>query len=302
MFSMQSIAAAGGFMAALGFALAGLLAAAHRRLALVEDPRIDEIEGMLPKSNCGACGVPGCRMFAEKLVSGAAQPVQCTVSAPQARERIAALLGVAVGEQEKRVARLACAGGRNLARQRARYEGLGSCRAAHAVAGGGKDCPWGCLGLADCAEVCAFEAIRMDRHGLPVVDAERCTACNDCVEVCPKNLFSLEPVGRRLWVACRNLAGADTAERQCEVACTACGKCVSDSAPGLIRLVNNLAVIDYARNDLAARAAIERCPTGAIVWIEDGGSAARGAAARKILRERDLPPVRQRECEGSLPC
>ena len=159
------------------------------------------------------------------------------------------------------------------------------------VSGGGKDCAWGCLGLADCAEVCDFDAIRMDAHGLPVVDADKCTACNDCVEVCPKGLFSLEPVSRKLWVACKNLADGDTAEASCEVACTACGKCVVDSAPGVMKLDNNLAVIDYAQNALAAKQAIERCPTGAIVWFDNPNTPIKGAEAKKILRQNELPLI-----------
>jgi Fe-S-cluster-containing hydrogenase component 2 len=173
--------------------------------------------------------------------------------------------------------------------QRARYAGHGSCRAAAVVSGGGKECAWGCLGLADCRDVCTFDAIRMDAHGLPVVDPAKCTACNDCVEVCPKGLFSLEPVSRRLWVACRNLADGDTAEAACEVACNACGKCVADAAPGLMKLAANLAVVDYARNDLAERKVVERCPTGAIVWYDNPDRPAKGAAARRILRKEPLP-------------
>jgi hypothetical protein len=63
---------------------------------------------------------------------------------------------------------------------------------------------------------------------------------------------------------------------------------VADSAPGLISLERNLAVIDYSRNELADRRAIERCPTGAIVWL-DGGRADKGRAARKIIRIQPLP-------------
>lgn len=284
-----NILIAGGFMAALGVGLAAILAAAHRRLYVFEDPRIDQVEEMLPRNNCGACGQPGCRVFAEGLVEGKLTPAECTVSAPPVRHQIADLLGVEVGNEEKRVARLACEGGRHVAWMRAHYAGLPSCRAADLVSGGGKACAWGCLGLGDCRDVCTFDAIRLDPHGLPRVDAGKCTACGDCVEVCPKQLFSLEPVSRRLWMVCKNLADGDTAEAQCEVACNACGRCVVDAAPGLIRLDGNLAVIDYARNELAARAAIERCPTGAIVWIEDGERAITGAAAKKILRQSDLP-------------
>ncbi|MRR51807.1 MAG: Fe-S cluster protein, partial [Rhodocyclaceae bacterium] len=53
---MTTVMVAGAFMAVLGVALAALLAAANRKLYVWEDPRIGEIEELLPKSNCGACG------------------------------------------------------------------------------------------------------------------------------------------------------------------------------------------------------------------------------------------------------
>jgi Na+-translocating ferredoxin:NAD+ oxidoreductase RNF subunit RnfB len=289
--SISNLAYAGAFMALLGVALAGVIAFANRRLYVYEDPRIGEVEELLPKSNCGACGTAGCRNFAEKVVAGEIMPAQCTVNAPAQNLVIADLLGVDAGSVEKRVARLACAGGKHVAFMRARYAGHDSCRAAHVVSGGGKACAWGCLGLADCAIVCTFDAIHMDAHGLPVVDADKCTACNDCVEVCPKGLFSLEPVSRKLWVACKNLADGDTAEASCEVACTACGKCVVDAAPGVMKLDNNLAVIDYAQNERAAKKAIERCPTGAIVWFDNPNTPTKGAEAKKILRQNELPLI-----------
>ncbi|MCX8085581.1 MAG: 4Fe-4S binding protein [Rhodocyclaceae bacterium] len=287
--SWSNLALAGGFMAALGLTLAGLLALANRKLFVFEDPRIGEVEELLPKSNCGACGQPGCRGFAEKVVAGEAVPAQCTVSSPEQRRQIADLLGVAAGEIEKKVARLACAGGQHVAFLRARYAGLQTCRAAAVVGGGGKECAWGCLGLGDCEAVCEFDALHLDAHGLPVVDADKCAACNDCVEVCPKGLFSLEPVSHRLWVVCKNQADGETAERSCEVACTACGKCVADAPPGLIRLEGNLATIRYELNQWATKGPIARCPTGAIVWFETPNRPVKGAAAKKILRQEALP-------------
>jgi electron transport complex protein RnfB len=279
---MTAVGAIGG----LTLVLATLLVLADRKLRVEEDPRIDEVEDMLPHANCGACGYPGCRSFAEAVVAGAAPPGRCTVSSDEERQAIAAFLGVEVGAEEKRVARLACAGGANVARQRARYDGLDSCRAAALVAGGGKGCFWGCLGLADCERVCAFDAIRMDVQGLPVVDEDKCTACGDCVEACPKDLFSLHPVSHRLWVACRSLEAGDELIEDCEVACTACGRCAMD-APGLITMKNNLPVVDYER-DHRTRVPIERCPTGAIVWLDARAGAVKGAAARKIIRKGAL--------------
>ncbi|MDO9600936.1 MAG: 4Fe-4S dicluster domain-containing protein, partial [Rhodocyclaceae bacterium] len=204
---------------------------------------------------------------------------------------IADLLGVAAGSIEKKVARLACAGGKHVAYTRARYAGLKSCRAAAVVGGGGKECAWGCLGLGDCEVVCSFDALHLDEHGLPRVDADKCSACNDCVEVCPKGLFSLEPVSRRLWVACKNRADGDTAEASCEVACTACGKCVADAPPGLMHLDGELAVVRYELNVWATQGPIERCPTGAIVWFATPNQAVKGAVAKKILRQDALPQL-----------
>jgi Na+-translocating ferredoxin:NAD+ oxidoreductase RNF subunit RnfB len=255
-----------------------------------EDPRIDAVEAMLPHANCGACGFPGCRAFAEGLVRGEALPGACSVGPPADRARIAAYLGVAVGAREKRVARLACAGGSNVARHRAHYDGLATCAAAAQVAGGGKGCFWGCLGLGDCERACDFDAIRMDVHELPVVDEERCTACGDCVEACPKDLFSLHPVSHRLWVACRSLEAGDELLEDCEVACTACGRCAAD-APGLIAMRDQLPVVDYAGPHQTKRP-IQRCPTGAIVWIDPIAGPEKGPAARRIVRKgalRDAP-------------
>jgi Na+-translocating ferredoxin:NAD+ oxidoreductase RNF subunit RnfB len=275
-----------GAIGGLTLLLAALLVLADRKLRIEEDPRIDVVEEMLPHANCGACGFPGCRMFAEALVSGGAKPGGCTVSSDDGRQAIAAFLGVEVGAEERRIARLACAGGANVARNRARYHGLDSCRAATLVAGGGKGCYWGCLGLADCARVCDFDAIRMNAQGLPVVDEAKCTACGDCVEACPKDLFSLHPASRRLWVACRSLEAGDELLEDCEVACTACGRCAMD-APGLITMRDNLPVVDYAR-DHRTRVPIQRCPTGAIVWLDPVAGPIKGPAAKKIIRKGAL--------------
>jgi len=251
----------------VGLLFAILIALANHKLKVWEDPRIEVVAGMLPGANCGACGMPGCRAFAEKLVSGAAQPAGCNVANADGRAAIASYLGVDAGAAVKTVARMLCAGGTNVARLQAEYRGLPSCSAASAVAGGGKGCAWGCLGLADCVRSCTFDAMRMNADGLPVVDIEKCTACGDCVEACPKDLLMIMPLDRTLLVQCRNLIAGDDVLDDCKVACTACGKCVVDAARGLISVASGVAVIDYDLNNLADIHAIERCPTGAIVWL-----------------------------------
>jgi RnfABCDGE-type electron transport complex B subunit len=271
-------------LAALSFLFASLLVLAHRKLQVDEDPRIDAAHQLLPQTNCGACGFPGCLGFAEAMVAGSVLPGKCTVINEGDREFIAEFLGVDAGAEEKVVARLACAGGVNVARNRAHYEGIQSCRGAALVAGGGKGCFWGCLGLGDCEVVCDLDAIVMSEHELPIVIDDLCTACGDCVDACPKDLFSLHPVSHRLWVACKNLEKGDAALAECEVACDACGKCAVDAPADVITMIDNLPVVDYDRNH-DVRNPIERCPTGAIVWFDPEKGPVTGRAASKVVRQ-----------------
>jgi Na+-translocating ferredoxin:NAD+ oxidoreductase RNF subunit RnfB len=268
-------------------ALSVILVLVNKKLFVEEDPRIDIVEEMLPSTNCGACGFPGCRAFSEALVGGEALPGKCTVSTDEGRAQIADFLGVDVGAEEKVVARLACQGGINVSRMRADYRGLSTCRAAAHVGGGGKSCTWGCLGLSDCEEVCTFDAIYMDQYALPVVIEDKCTACGDCVEVCPKDLFSLHPISHQLWVACKNEEAGDEILEDCEVACTACGRCAMDAPGGLIIMENNLPVVNYSM-DHNNKKPIERCPTGSIVWLDKDGPV-KGRESKKVLRKLPLP-------------
>ncbi len=252
----------------VGLTFGTLIALANKKMRVWEDPRIDEVEGLLPGANCGACGYAGCRTFAEAVINGTEPPATCTVMGEGEREDVAVYLGVDAGDAERVVARLMCAGGSDVAVDRAEYYGVASCAAAVAVGGGGKGCTWGCVGLADCAVVCDFDAIVMNDVGLPVVDPDKCTACGDCVEACPLGLFELHRLDDHLIVQCKSLLEGDAATEVCAVACNACGRCAVDAPEGLIEMRSGLAVVDYSKSELENKDAIARCPTGAIVWVE----------------------------------
>ena len=187
-------------LAGLGLAFGIILSIAYKQFKVFEDPRIDIVEDLLPNANCGACGEPGCRAFAEQVVTHGTNPAKCTVSSEDGIIKIADYLGVEANSEEKKVARLLCAGGINEAHNLANYKGgMSTCRGESVVVGGSKDCSWGCLGLGDCEEACDFEAISMSSDALPVVDAIKCTACGDCVDECPKNLFNLCQSVKNYW-------------------------------------------------------------------------------------------------------
>lgn len=266
---MASVAIAAAIMSGLGVLFAAILAGAGRLFHVEEDPRLEALCELLPGTNCGACGAPGCAGFADLLVTGKASPSDCTVADRETLTGIADLLGVDVGVATKRIARLKCAGDRSSVRDNADYAGIATCRAAVLVERGGRACPWGCLGLGDCDRACSFGAITMSESGLPVVDVDACTACGDCVKACPLGLFVIEPAARRLFVHCASPMTGDAARMQCAVACDACGRCATD-APDLIEMKDGLPLIHWERGVEADPRATWRCPTGAIAWKEEG--------------------------------
>jgi RnfABCDGE-type electron transport complex B subunit len=257
-----------GVMTGLGLVFAGILALAYRFLRVEEDPRLEVVEEKLPGNNCGACGEPGCFAFAQKLVESEAAPGKCTVADEGTLEDIAGILGVDVGGDEKRIARLKCAGGLSNVKNLASYQGMESCRGAVVVDGGGLACSWGCLGLADCERACTFDAITMSEDALPVVEPDLCTACGDCVDACPQDLFVLVPESQRVFVQCNSPVTGEAAIEQCRVACDACGRCALDAPEGTIEMVDGLPIVHYDRDVQPTREAIGRCPTRSIVWLE----------------------------------
>ncbi len=267
---MGDITTAAAIMLVLALFFAGVLVVAYFFFRVEEDPRLEKVEDLLPGTNCGACGTPGCAAFAATLLSGENAPSGCTVASPEGVDALAEFLGVSAGDLDRSVARLHCAGGAAQAKTIAEYEGFENCRGAALVTGGGKGCAWGCLGLGDCDVSCDFDAIHMNANGLPVVDVDKCTACGDCVDACPKNLFKLQPLSQPLLVQCNvPLAGA-AAMAHCIVACDACGRCAQDAPGGTIEMVGNLPSIDGALNAEAGPGPTFRCPTGAIQWLPSG--------------------------------
>jgi len=220
------------------------LALASKKLAVKTDPRLEAIHGLLPGANCGACGGAGCFGFAESLLSGKTSIDACRVAEEKTKEKIAQLLGQKLEKKVKKIAVLHCNGGRKV-KDRFLYQGIEDCLAANLVLGGQKECVWGCLGFASCVKICPFGAISMSAEGLPLVDKNKCKACNKCVLICPKKLFTLIPVTHNVYVACSSHdLGKDT-KAVCPVGCIACKLCEKACKFDAIHIVDNLAVIDY---------------------------------------------------------
>ncbi len=255
-------------LGALGLLAAIILYFVAQKFKVVEDPRIDETEGMLPGANCGGCGFPGCRGFAEALVKADdIADLNCPVSNSESMQEIATYLGHEAVVQEPKVAVLLCNGTCENSPKLNTYDGASSCTISHGLYAGESGCSHGCLGHGECVDACDFNAMYMDPiTGLPVVIDDNCVACGACVKACPRNIYELRNKGkkdRRIFVACSNKDKGGVARKACKVACIGCGKCVKVCPFEAITLENSLAYIDYNKCKLC-RKCVPECPTAAI--------------------------------------
>ena len=254
-------------LCAIGIASAVILYFVAQKFKVEEDPRIDTVESILPGANCGGCGKPGCRGFAEATVKATSlDGLFCPVGGAETMTKVAAALGMEVTVQTPQIAVVRCNGTCDHRQRTSQYDGYKSCAIEHSLYRGETDCTFGCLGCGDCVTACPFDAIHMDENGLPVVSEEKCVACGACVKACPRNIIELRNKGvkgRRVFVCCVNKDKGNIARKACTAACIGCGKCVKECPFEAITLENNLAYIDFRKCKLC-RKCVSACPTHAI--------------------------------------
>lgn len=149
----------------LGLTLGFLLGLAARYLAVESNPVKDEIEAMLPGSQCGQCGFAGCSAAADALVTGNAPATLCPPGGRELAKSIATKLGVAVD----------LSGVEDSVTMLARINEMT------------------CTGCTRCFKVCPTDAIIGGPEQIHAVITSACTGCAKCVEACPTESIRLNP-------------------------------------------------------------------------------------------------------------
>lgn len=157
-------------LALLGLALAFglLLGFASVRFKVEGNPLVDQIDGMLPQTQCGQCGYPGCRPYAEAIAEGDAIN-KCPPGGQSTVEALADLLDVEAvpleaGAEEEPVKKVA-------------YIREDEC-----------------IGCTKCIQACPVDAILGAAKQMHTVIESECTGCDLCVEPCPVDCIDMLPV------------------------------------------------------------------------------------------------------------
>ena len=145
------------------------------RFRVEGDPVVEQIDGLLPQMQCGQCGLPGCRQYAEAVARCEAELNLCVPGGANVVKALADLLGRDAGSADA-------------------AEGPKGRQVAVI------DEPW-CVGCTLCAQACPVDAIVGAAKHLHTVLRSECTGCALCVEPCPVSCIRMEtvPEDLRTW-------------------------------------------------------------------------------------------------------
>ena len=158
----------------LAILFGAILGAASVKFKVEGDPLVEQIDTLLPQTQCGQCGYPGCKPYATAIADGKANINRCPPGGHSTIQALADLLDVeaipldaehGVEADVKTVAYI--------------HEEL-------------------CIGCTKCIQACPVDAILGAAKQMHTVISSECTGCDLCVEPCPVDCIDMLPVEKTL--------------------------------------------------------------------------------------------------------
>jgi electron transport complex protein RnfB len=144
------------------------------RFKVEGDPVVDQIDSLLPQTQCGQCTYPGCRPYAEAIANGEADINQCPPGGETTILALADLLGVEVKELN----------------------------VEHGVEKETRTVVFideqTCIGCTLCIQACPVDAILGAAKQMHTVIESECTGCDLCIPPCPVDCIYVKPVEQTL--------------------------------------------------------------------------------------------------------
>jgi electron transport complex protein RnfB len=156
-------------IAAIALAAGLLLSFANRQLPAQSDDLVDQVNDLLPQTQCAQCGYPGCRPYAAAIAQGSAEINLCPPGGDDTVKRLASLLG-------RDAIALADAPNTDMVKSVAIIdESL-------------------CIGCMHCRNACPVDAIIGTHQLMHTIIASECTGCGLCLPPCPVDCITMEIV------------------------------------------------------------------------------------------------------------
>ncbi|WP_079435831.1 electron transport complex subunit RsxB [Zoogloea sp. LCSB751] len=156
-------------MTAVALVLGALLGYASLKFKVEGDPLVEKIDAILPQTQCGQCGFPGCRPYATAIASGEAEINQCPPGGEEGIRKLADLLGrefKALSEEH----------------------GVEKPKSVAVIDENT------CIGCTLCIQACPVDAIVGAAKQLHTVVAGECTGCELCIAPCPVDCITMAPI------------------------------------------------------------------------------------------------------------
>jgi len=151
-----------------------LLGFAAIRFKVEGDPVVDQIDALLPQTQCGQCTFPGCRPYAEAIANGEAEINQCPPGGTTVILALADLLGrdpLPLNEEH------------------------GEAKLEKTVVVIDEQV---CIGCTLCIQACPVDAILGAAKQMHTVIRDECTGCNLCIPPCPVDCIHIVPLASGL--------------------------------------------------------------------------------------------------------
>jgi electron transport complex protein RnfB len=161
-------------MAGLALLLGAILGFAAIKYKVDEDPLVDKIDAILPQTQCGQCGFPGCKPYATAIANEEAEINQCPPGGEEGIRKLADLLGKDFIPFD---------------------DGGGAAEKPRSVAIIREDT---CIGCTLCIQACPVDAIVGAAKHLHTVIESECTGCELCLAPCPVDCIDMVAVGENV--------------------------------------------------------------------------------------------------------